>query len=86
MNKYRQRQSELLGVLVVLQREGIEVEKVYSDIVSGKISVSEADGSKMVESVSQLKLQENKMYHKCRKIKLDSSADADHSSKNDIIK
>ena len=37
---FRQKQSELLSVLVVLQKEGVDVERVYSDVVSGKVSAS----------------------------------------------
>ena len=43
LHQYKQRQTELLGVLVVLQKEGIDVEKVYSDVLNGKTSVSEVE-------------------------------------------
>jgi hypothetical protein len=38
---YAQRQKELLSVIVVLGHEGVDVEKIYSDVISGRISVSE---------------------------------------------
>ena len=58
----------------------MDVEKVYSDIVSGKVSISEIDNENMGQSASKIRKVENSIYHKCRQMKFDSSADADDSS------
>ena len=39
--------------MAIIQREGIDVEKIYSDIVSGKISVNELDTSSVVQSATK---------------------------------
>ena len=74
-----------MGVLVVLQKEGIDVEKVYSDVLNGKTSVSEVENSLMEGMTEKAKQSERKMYHRCRKIKLDNSVDADASSTSDSM-
>lgn len=38
---YSKRQKELLGVLIVLRSEGVDVERVYDDVVNGRVDISE---------------------------------------------
>lgn len=38
MHAYGKRNKEFLSVLVVLQREGIDIEKIYDDVINGRIS------------------------------------------------
>lgn len=43
IQSYSKRQKELLRVLVVLRSEGVDVERVYDDVVNGRIEVPEED-------------------------------------------
>jgi hypothetical protein len=38
---YNFRQKELLSVMVILQREGVDIERIYAEIVNGKIDVED---------------------------------------------
>ena len=58
----------------------MDVERVYSDIVSGKVSISETENEGMNQSASKIRKVENSIYHKYRQMRFDSSADADDSS------
>jgi hypothetical protein len=37
IQNYNRRQKELLSVLVILRGEGVDVEKIYDDIINGRI-------------------------------------------------
>ena len=63
----------------------MDVEKVYSDIVSGKVSISETDTDHIANSAGKIRKEENIVYKRCQKMKIDSSADADHSSNYCLI-
>lgn len=39
LQTYSKRQKELLSVLVVLRGEGVDVERIYDDVINGRIEV-----------------------------------------------
>ena len=43
LHECKQRQSELLTVMVLMQKQGVDVEKIYEGVISGKLSASEEE-------------------------------------------
>lgn len=43
IQKYGRRQKQLLSIIAVLQKEGVDIARIYSDIVDGKIEVGEEE-------------------------------------------
>jgi hypothetical protein len=60
LQKYNRRQKELLAVLVVLRGEGVDVERIYDDVIQGRIEVPESEENSMMDKVSQVKRRERK--------------------------
>lgn len=52
LQKYSKRQKELLSVLVVLRGEGVDVERIYDDVINGRIEVSEKEENSILDAVS----------------------------------
>lgn len=57
-------------MLVVLRNEGVDIERIYDDVINGKVDISNEDESSMVETVSRLKKNEHKLYKKYKNIKI----------------
>ena len=55
LSAYRRREKDLVKVFAVLRAEGVEVEKVYEDVVSGRMEVSLDSGRKMEESLTRIR-------------------------------
>ena len=55
LSAYRRREKDLVKVFAVLRAEGVEVEKVYEDVVSGRMEVSLDSGRKMEESLTRMR-------------------------------
>jgi len=52
LQTYSKRQKELLSVLVVLRGEGVDVERIYDDVINGRIEVSEKEENSILDAVS----------------------------------
>jgi hypothetical protein len=70
------RQRELLAVLVVLREEGIDVEKVYNDVINGRIESNDEEMDEIAASVDRIK---KGSHQKHRSIKVADEFDADNS-------
>ena len=55
LSAYRRREKDLVKVFAVLRAEGVEVEKVYEDVVSGRMEVSLDSGRKMEETLTKMR-------------------------------
>lgn len=43
LRQFGRRQKELLDVLVVLRAEGVDVERIYADVLQGRVEVPEQE-------------------------------------------
>jgi hypothetical protein len=55
MHMYGQRLKEMLGVMVALQREGVDVERIYSEVLNGRIDVSEDQNEDFAKSAAKIR-------------------------------
>jgi hypothetical protein len=78
-NLYR-KQNDLLSVLVVLRGEGVNIERIYHDVVNGNVETADNDSNEMSESISKIRKEERKMYRQIQAMPDSNDIEADNSS------
>jgi hypothetical protein len=80
LQNLNRKQKDLLSVLVVLRGEGVNIERIYHDVVNGNVETADNDSNEMSESISKIRKEERKMYRQIQAMPDSNDIEADNSS------
>jgi hypothetical protein len=74
------KQKELFSVMVVLRGEGVNIERIYRDVLNGSVEVPENDAEEVAQSIRSLRREDRRIYKQLKALPTTSDIDADNSS------